>query len=175
MSGMNKVKGTLLYACELLQTFQPIIPRVLRYYHCALKRRSIAVSISIAWPLFTLICAVAPQVFAQLAPTGEHYAGRASDTGYGGTVVNATGTFATAIPLELPPARGDLPIPLQITYGARGVGAAGLGWDLPLSYIRHDRTFAYRRPASSPGALPTPRERAYPVALRPEHGTHTRR
>jgi hypothetical protein len=25
-----------------------------------------------------------------------------------------------------------------------------LGWDLPVSYIQHDRTFARRRPASSP-------------------------
>src|ERR1700719_4193397 len=101
------------------------------------------------------------QAAAQLAPTGEHYAGRTSDTGYGGTVANATGTFATTIPMEFPPARGDLPIPLQITYTARGVGAAGLGWDLPLSFIQRDRTFAHRRPASSPGVLPAPREHAY--------------
>jgi hypothetical protein len=131
-----------------------------RNFVCAMARRSIAVSILVAWLLFTLIASGAPQAFAQLAPTGEHYAGRASDTGYGGTVANATGTFATAIPLELPPARGGLSIPLQITYGARGVGAAGLGWDIPLSYIQHDRTFAHRRPESTPGPCPT-RESAH--------------
>ena len=118
-------------------------------------------STSLKWLLFTLAGAIAPHLCAQLAPTGEHYAGRPSDTGYGGTLVSATGTFAVAIPLELPPARGGLPVPLQITHGARGVGAAGVGWDLPLSYIQRDRKFAHRRPASSPGALPGPRERAY--------------
>ncbi len=114
------------------------------------------------WFVLMLVGLIAPQeAFAQLAPTGAHYAGRASDTGYGGTFVGATGTFAAAIPLELPPARGGLPIPLQITYGSRGVGAAGLGWDLPLSYIQRDRTLAHRRPASGPGAIPGGRERAY--------------
>src|SRR5712692_4834016 len=141
--------------------FTVVRPRVLRNYLRAPTGRSIAVAISIEWLLFMLVGAIAPPVFAQLAPTGAHYAGRPSDTGHGGTFVNATGTFAAAIPLELPPARGGLPIPLQIRYGARGVGAAGLGWDLPLSYIQRDRTFAHRRPASSPGALPVPRERAY--------------
>jgi hypothetical protein len=132
-----------------------------RNFVCAMARRSTTASILIAWLLFALIDGGAQQVFAQLAPTGQHYAGRAADTGYGGTVANATGAFATGIPLEFPPARGGLPIPVQITYGARGIGAAGLGWDVPLSYIQHDGTFAHRRPASSAGALPTPRERAY--------------
>ena len=51
------------------------------------------------WFPLMLIGLIAPQhAFAQLAPTGSHYAGRPSDTGYGGTVTNATGTFAAAIP-----------------------------------------------------------------------------
>ena len=112
-----------------------------------------------------LVFAVVSPVTAQLAPTGEHYAGRPSDTGYGGGFVDATGTIAATIPLEFPPARGGMSIPLQIGYGARGVGAAGLGWDLPLSYIKYDSTFARRRPALSPGALPTPRRRAYLALL----------
>ena len=113
------------------------------------------------WLLAAVGGIMIPQVFAQLAPSGEHYAGRPSDTGYGGTFANATGTFATAVSLELPPARGGLPIPLQIAYGGGGVGAAGLGWDVPLSYIQRDQTMAHRRPASAPGALPEPRDRAY--------------
>jgi RHS repeat-associated protein len=131
-----------------------------RNYRRALTARSTS-AVPIGWLLFGLIVVSGPQAFAQLAPTGEHYAGRPSDTGYGGSRVDATGVFATAIPLELPPARGELPIPLQITYGARGVGAAGLGWDVPLSYIQHDSTLAHRRPASSAGALPQLRERTY--------------
>jgi hypothetical protein len=156
-----RIRASVAMRRRTLSRVAGAVPRALRNCHWVPAGRSMAVSTSIAWLLFTFIVAFSPQVLAQLAPTGEHYAGRASDTGYGGTVVNATGTFASAIPLELPPARGDLPILLQITYGARSVGAAGLGWDLPLSYIQHDRTFAYRRPESSPGVLPSPRERAY--------------
>jgi hypothetical protein len=110
---------------------------------------------------FALVCVLAAQASAQLAPTGAHYAGRASDTGYGGTFVGATRIFAASVPLQLPSSRGGLPIPLQIVHGGRGVGAAGLGWDVPLSYITRDRSFAYRRPASSPGVLPVPRERVF--------------
>src|SRR6516162_218831 len=44
---------------------------------CPMARRSIAASILIAWLSFALIGPNAPQAFAQLAPTGEHYAGRA--------------------------------------------------------------------------------------------------
>ncbi len=107
-----------------------------------------------------LVFASVQHATAQLAPTGEHYAGRPSDTGYGGTVVNATATIGATIPLEFSPERGGLPVPLQIAYGTRGVGAAGLGWDLPLSFIQHNRTFAHRRPSSNAGELPAPRGRA---------------
>ena len=103
----------------------------------------------------------APQAaIAQLAPTGDHYAGRASDTGYQGAV-NAMGGYSASVPLDLPPARGGLPLPLSVVYGARGVGAAGLGWEVPLSYVRVDTTFVRRRPAYSAATTavdPTPRQ-----------------
>jgi RHS repeat-associated protein len=132
--------------------------------------------------LALLTTLIAPAVgFAQEAPTGAHYGGRATDTGFGGSLVNATGGFSTSIPLALPAERAGLPVPLQITYGMRGVGAAGLGWDIPFSYIRRDRTFAHRRPAYrntrtipivfqnlirivssyAEDALPRPRERTF--------------
>jgi RHS repeat-associated protein len=47
-----------------------------------------------------------------------------------------------------------MPIPVQLSYQERGVGAAGLGWDVPLSYIRRDRTITRRRP-TSPGQAPS--------------------
>jgi hypothetical protein len=106
-----------------------------------------------------LVSMTAREAPAQLAPTGDHYAGRPTDTGYGSGFVSATGGFAASIPFQLPPARGGLPIPLQVTYAARGVGAAGVGWDVSISSIQNDRTFALRRPASSAGAPPTPRQR----------------
>ena len=98
---------------------------------------------------------------AQLAPTGGHYAGRPSDTGYVSGMVNVTGGFAASVPLDLQPARGGLPVPVQITYGARGVGAAGLGWDVPLSYVRRDTSFARRRPAFGDNTPPQPREQVF--------------
>ena len=116
---------------------------------------------SVACLVLALAVAAVQQASAQLAPIGEHYAGRPSDTGYGGSVVNATGAIAASVPLEFPPARGGSSIPLQVVHRGSGVGAAGLGWDLPLSYIQRSTTFAYRRPAMSPGVLPEPRERAY--------------
>jgi RHS repeat-associated protein len=83
---------------------------------------------------------------AQLAPVaGTHYAARASDTGFAGAV-NSQGGYGASVPLDLPAARGGLPVPLQIAYGGNRVGAAGLGWDVPMSYIYRDTTIAHRRP-----------------------------
>jgi hypothetical protein len=38
-------------------------------------------------------------------------------------------------------------VPVQVVYGARQVGAAGLGWDVPLTYIYHAKNLAHRRPS----------------------------
>jgi RHS repeat-associated protein len=119
------------------------------------------VSISSSLLALVAVVLVPAATLAQLAPDGQHYAGRPSDTGFGGTNVNATGAFGASIPLDFPPVRGGLPIPLQIVYRNSGVGAAGLGWDLPLSYIQQDATFAYRRPTSSAGDQPTPQARMF--------------
>src|SRR5262249_48107547 len=95
---------------------------------------------------------------AQLAPTGGHYAMQASDTGFAGGVTASRGSSAP-VPLALPGARGGLPVPVGIVYSERGVGAAGPGFDVPLSYIRRDLTFAHRRPKGDSGTTPQPRER----------------
>lgn len=104
------------------------------------------------------IVAVASPAHAQLAPTGDHYGGRASDTGYAGRV-NAAGGFAAAVPLELPSPRGSLPMPVQIVFGGHTVGAAGLGWDLPLSYLRVDTSVTRRKPRNVPNAAVQGRKR----------------
>src|SRR5262245_30408022 len=78
---------------------------------------------------------------AQLAPTGGHYAAQASDTGFTGGV-SSSGTYTTSVPLDLPGARNGLPVPVSLVYGGGGVGAAGLGWDVPLSYILVEKTIA---------------------------------
>ena len=74
-----------------------------------------------------------------------------------------SGGYVTSVPLDLPAARGGLPVPLQLSSGARGVGAAGLGWDVPLSFVRRDTSFAGRRPAFGTRITPRGRER---VSLR---------
>lgn len=99
---------------------------------------------------------------AQLAPTGAHYAARASDTGFQGGVTSSGG-YQAAVPLDLPGARGGVPVPVQVVYAERGFGAAGLGWDVPLSYLRVDTTLAHRRPKGNPGAAPQPREQVFVV------------
>ena len=97
------------------------------------------------------ICGLPLTVSAQLAPVvGTHYAARASETGFAGAV-NATGGYGASVPLDLPAVRGDLPLPLQVVYGGRQVGAAGLGWDVPLSYIFRRATIGHRRP--KPGVV----------------------
>jgi hypothetical protein len=97
---------------------------------------------------FALILLAQPNLAdAQFAPTGGHYAGRSSDTGFEPGAVNASGGYTASVPLNFPIARGDVPVPMQIISGARGVGAAGLGWDIPLSYVRRDSTYQHRRPA----------------------------
>ena len=93
-----------------------------------------------------------PPAAAQLAPTGAHYAAQASDTGFAGSV-NSSGGYGASVALDLPAARGGLPIPVEIVYSDRGVGAAGLGWNVPLSYIYRDRTIAHRRPMPGPAQL----------------------
>lgn len=113
---------------------------------------------SIALCSFVLASALAATPsLAQLAPTGAHYGGRSSDTGHGGGV-NSSGGYAASIPLDLPGARGGMLVPVQIVYGEHRVGAAGLGWDVPLSFVRREATFAYSRPLAIAGAAPQVRD-----------------
>ncbi|NVB77864.1 MAG: hypothetical protein HOV81_05665, partial [Kofleriaceae bacterium] len=48
-------------------------------------------------------------------------------------------------------------MPLQISSGGRGFGAAGVGWDIPLSFVRVDDTYAHRRPQKQPNLPIAPR------------------
>lgn len=116
---------------------------------CAYTMRSLLLAI--------VALALIPQrVSAQLAPTGGHYAARPSDTGHG---VGPNGAYSASVPLDLIPASTDLPIPFAIVHGGSGFGAAGWGWDVPLSYVYVDATFNHRRPDDTPNATPQPRER----------------
>src|SRR5262245_33947669 len=60
-----------------------------------------------------------------------------------------------SIPLDLPGARGGLPVPVAVVSGAPRVGAAGLGWDVRI-FGRPSRTCARRtgRKARTKGVNP---------------------
>ncbi|MDC8016241.1 RHS repeat domain-containing protein [Tahibacter soli] len=89
---------------------------------------------------------------AQLAPvSGSHYAARPTDTGFAGAVT-AGGDYAVDVPLDFSPADPALPIPVGVVHGGRNVGAAGLGWDVPLSFVVRETTMARRRPEVSGGS-----------------------
>src|SRR5690242_12856820 len=99
-----------------------------------------------AWFILAVLRTPLPAT-AQFAPImGTHYAARSSDTGFQGAV-NAVGGYEASVPLDLPAADGGLPVPVQVVYGGHRVGAAGLGWDVPLSFIVRNTTIAHRRPA----------------------------
>lgn len=112
----------------------------------------------LAWlTLITALTFLERPSSAQLAPTGAHYADRASDTGFAGP--DARGGYSATVPLAFPPARGGLPVPVQVVSGARGYGAAGVGWDVPLYSVFVDDSFAQRRPTGNAGEKVTARRR----------------
>ena len=104
----------------------------------------------------------APSVaLAQLAPViGDHYAARESDTGFVGGV-SGGGGYGTSVPLDLPGARGGLKVPVQVVYGGRRFGAAGLR--LGRAALLHSPRCA--RCASPPGQYPE----CKPAASRATH------
>ena len=91
--------------------------------------------------------ASAPTARAQVSPIGAHNATLGPGTGVNGPV-SPTGGVAASVPLSLPAARGGVPVPLSIVYsGSARVGAAGVGWTLPLSYVRLNDSTVRRKPA----------------------------
>ena len=104
-----------------------------------------------------LVVAAPSVAVAQMAPVGgDHYAARESDTGFAGA--NSSGGYGASVPLDLPGARGGLPVPVQVVFGGRRFGAVGLGWDVPLSSIQRNVRIAHRRPANIPEGSPQPGE-----------------
>src|SRR5262245_55836866 len=87
-----------------------------------------------------------------MAPMGAHFAGHGPNLGGGSG-------YAASVPLDLPPARGGLPVPVSVVHTGTPMGAAGRGWDVPLSFVREDRSFAHRRPSGRLGGAAVMRPR----------------
>jgi hypothetical protein len=89
---------------------------------------------------------------AQFAPlTDDHYGGRLTDTGFGG-VVTPNGGYRASIPFDLPSTRDGTPIPFELVSTGPQAGAAGAGWDIPLSFIRVDDSYVHRKTLTSEGS-----------------------
>lgn len=85
--------------------------------------------------------------WAQVAPEGAHHTSVGPGAGLT-SPSSPTGGFAASIPLDLPDPRGPLPVPVSIVYtGSARAGAAGAGWDVPLTYVRRQTSTWRRRPS----------------------------
>lgn len=101
---------------------------------------------------------VATVASAQVAPEQTHTTVGAG-AGMDGAV-SPSGGFGTSIPLDLPSPRGSVPIPLAVSHtGSTRAGVAGLGWDVPISYVRRSTT-AWRR---KPWAYQTTSTMSHPI------------
>src|SRR5262245_54168990 len=59
-----------------------------------------------------LLAAGSPR--AQYAPIGGHHAPGGNASGFAADAVSPNGGYAAALPLDLPPARGNLPLPVSV-------------------------------------------------------------
>jgi RHS repeat-associated protein len=72
--------------------------------------------------------------------------------------VAPNGGLRQAVELNLPTPRGNMQVPLSVNYtGAQQVGAAGVGWDVPLSYVEVTSNVSRHKPLLRPANyIPTP-------------------
>src|SRR5262245_26562790 len=102
--------------------------------------------------LATVVFGAAPAA-AQVAPSASYHPGASS--GSGEPSVSPIGGYGAAVPLDLPSPRGPLPVPLSIVYtGLTRAGAAGAGWDVPLSYVAWQQPQRNRPRADGNGEMP---------------------
>lgn len=82
----------------------------------------------------------------QVSPDGRHHTTVGPGTGVA-QHGSPTGGFAASVPLDLPDPRGPLPVPVSIVYtGTSRAGAAGVGWDVPVTFVRRQVSTWRRRP-----------------------------
>jgi RHS repeat-associated protein len=61
--------------------------------------------------------------------------------------VSEGGGYTTSIPLDLPEPRGQLTVPVSVTYAGGGRAAeAGVGWNIPIAYVRLRNNVSQHKP-----------------------------
>lgn len=96
---------------------------------------------------FGAVAAWCAMAWGQVAPEGAHHTSVGPGAGLA-SHGSPTGGFAASIPLDLPGPRGPLPVPVSVVYtGSARAGAAGAGWDVPLTYVRRQVSTWRRRPS----------------------------
>jgi RHS repeat-associated protein len=61
--------------------------------------------------------------------------------------VGASGDIGVSLPLHLPAPRGNLPLPFRVSFtGSSIVGAAGVGWEIPIPGVTRQRNLSRRKP-----------------------------
>src|SRR3954469_5790602 len=114
----------------------------------------------IPW-ILGLLLATTALAWAQAGPDGAHQTSVGPGAGLE-SGASPTGAFAASIPLDLPPPRGHLPIPVSIVYtGSTRAGAAGAGWGGPISDVRRSHSSWRRFPGGAQPGTETAAERLY--------------
>jgi RHS repeat-associated protein len=89
------------------------------------------------------IAALVALVLALLAGSAIADDGRISDA----ADIDANGKLTLSLPLILPLPRGGVPLPFAVTYnGSNVVGAAGMGWDIPIANVTWQHNLSRRKP-----------------------------
>jgi RHS repeat-associated protein len=84
---------------------------------------------------------------SQVAPIGAHHTSVGGGAGQL-SPVSPTGGYNATVPISLPSPRGGLSLPFELRYTGTGkAGAAGIGWDVPLWYVRRSASKWHRKPA----------------------------
>src|SRR5262245_47462800 len=99
-----------------------------------------------------LLLVLLPLLFASFPVWASDPADRTFTPLGGGSVgadasVGASGNLAVTLPLQLPPPRGDVPLPFSVSYnGSNVVGAGGLGWDIHIAGVTWQHNLSRRKP-----------------------------
>jgi hypothetical protein len=65
----------------------------------------------------------------------------------GSASVGTKGNLTSTLPIALPAPRGGVPLPFAVSYtGSNIVGAAGMGWDIPIAGVTRQRNLSRRKP-----------------------------